>query len=140
MKEPITYRTFTEQEKNEFIVLTYLGYKIEKEPLGSGEWFSYTGGGRSINSYGSEDETYLTIVNEMIKRSSIMAEYRVTKNWDRLIPVIKKLRREQNYTEKFKNQLNKVDYWLNKLDIDMCSRYVAGSINVLNGKDVAYPI
>lgn len=144
MKEPITYRTFTEQEKNEFVILKYLGYKIEKQGIEhgwtSGEWFSYNGGGRGVTSNGTEDETYLTIVNDSINRSSTMAKYRTTKSWDKLIPIIEKLRHEYNYTEKYKNQLAKVDYWLNKLNIDLCARYVAGAINVINGKDGAYPI
>lgn len=144
MKEPITYRTFTEQEKNEFVVLSYMGYYINKEGVEkgwtSGDRFSYNRGSCGVTSHGTEDETYLTIVNETINRSSIMAQYRVTKSWDKIMPVIRKLRNECNYTEKYKNQIAKIDHWLNKLEIDMCARYVAGAINVLNGKDGAYPI
>jgi len=130
MKEPIKYQTFTEEEKNEFIVLTYIGYKIEIE---DGR-FIHNEGSCPVEFWGSKEETYLKIVKDLINYAPCLSQFRRTKSWDKIIPIILNLRQEKNYTKKYKNQLNNIDYWLNKLNIDMVSRYVAGAINILNGK------
>lgn len=130
MEQPIKYNSFTEEQKNEFVVLSYLGYTVTRV---NGR-FVYITGSCPTTMWGTEEETYLKIVKSLICFYETMSKFRVTKSWDKLIPVIIKLRSEKNYTEKYKNQIKNIDYWLNHLNIDMVSRYVAGAINVLNGK------
>lgn len=144
LTEPIDYKKYNQDEKNEFLIKSYSGYYIEKEGIEkgwtSGNWFSYTGGGCGVNMHGTEDETYAYIVAGMICKHPNMVKYRYSKSWDKLIPIIQKLRNEKVYTQAFKNQMRQIDYWLNGLMIEQVVKYIAGAINVLHGKKGAYPV
>lgn len=145
MKEPFNYKLFNAEEKYEFLILSYKGYFIERQGIEkgwtNGDRLDYTGGNCSVVSHGrSEDETYAYIVENLICKKEPMIKYRHSKSWDKLIPIILKLRGERCFKQAFKNQMNQIDHYLNYLDIETTVKYIAGAINVLNGKRGEYPI